>query len=107
MKITLTYGNTPYTLEFTRRTVRDMEKLGFKLKSLSFDETPLCAMYDLFAGAFLANHRMVKRSTIEEIFDAQNDKMGLISALTEMYADTYQSMSDNGANTENPTWTAV
>lgn len=104
MKIRLTYKDETYILEFTRRSVQTMEKQGFKIDGL--DEAPISTCSDLFAGAFLANHRLVKRSLIDEIFEAQNAKGALLKKLTEMYMETYSFLADTAEDTaDNPTWT--
>ena len=48
----------------------------------------------LFAGAFLAHHRFVKRDVIDNIYARMNHKDELIAALVEMYNDPLLSLLD-------------
>ena len=61
-----------YTLEYTRKTL----------------------LPALFAGAFLAHHRFVKRDVIDSIYARMNHKDELIAALVEMYNDSLLSLLD-------------
>lgn len=99
------YNDKDYTLEFTRETVKIMERAGFVADDLFV--RPMTLLPDLFAGAFLANHRNVKRSQIDEIFNAMTDKSELISKLVEMYREPLLTLTDDpedGAG--NVRWTA-
>lgn len=93
------YDGTHYELEYTRRTVREMEKAGFVLDEL--DTKPMSVLPDLFAGSFLAHHRFAKPSVIEDIYKCMPDKSGLINKLCEMYNDTVKTLlEDPDDNTE-------
>lgn len=82
-QLTFTYDGKDYTLEFTKRTVKEMEQKGFVASDLA--EKPMTMLPALFAGAFLANHRFVKQDVIDEIYDKLTNKQDLIGKLTEMY----------------------
>ena len=91
-----------YTLEYTRKTVEMMEKNGFVTDDVQ--RKPMTMLPALFAGAFLAHHRSVKRDVIDSIYARLNHKDELISALVEMYNEPLLSLldepeqDDNGGN---------
>ena len=98
------YKDINYTLEFTRRSVEQMEREGFVAEDIT--TKPMIMLPTLFAGAFKANHRFVKPEVINEIYSKMPDKAGLISNLAEMYRDTLSSLFDEPADgAENLTWT--
>ena len=104
-KITITYDKTEYTLEYNRQSVKTMEAQGFVLDELT--SKPMTMIPMLFSGAFIKNHRGLKRALIDEIFDNINDKNGLMEALMEMYAETLSALTDNGSEEGNATWARV
>ena len=83
-KITFNYGGKEYVLEFTRKSVEEMERRGFVASEVL--EKPLTVLPSMFAGAFIANHRFTKKKVIDEIYSKINDKEGLINTLAEMYS---------------------
>lgn len=104
-KITLNYNEKDYTLEYNRQSVRVMESQGFVLEQLS--EKPVTMIPMMFQGAFIKNHRGLKRAFIEEIFDEIADKSGLLNALMEMYAETLSSLTDEKEVEGNAIWAVV
>ena len=104
-KITITYDKTEYTLEYNRQSVKTMEAQGFVLDELT--SKPMTMIPMLFAGAFIKNHRGLRRALIDEIFDNINDKNGLMEALMEMYAETLSALTDNAEAEGNATWARV
>ena len=104
-KITITFDKTEYTLEYNRQSVKTMEAQGFVLDELT--SKPMTMIPMLFSGAFIKNHRSLKRALIDEIFDNINDKNGLMEALMEMYAETLSSLTDNAEAEGNATWARV
>ena len=104
-KITITYDKTEYTLEYNRQSVKTMEAQGFVLDELT--SKPMTMIPMLFSGAFIKNHRGLKRALIDEIFDNINDKNGLMEALMEMYAETLSALTDNAEAEGNATWAKV
>lgn len=82
-QITFSYNGKDYKLEFTRRTIRQMEDNGFNIQNMT--DKPMTMLPNFFAGAFLANHRNTKREVIDEIYDNMPNKDKLIEALVEMY----------------------
>ena len=89
-KLTFTYDDKDYVLEYTKNTVRQMERAGFIANDL--EDKPMTVLPTLFAGAFLANHSSVKREKIDRIYSKMGDKKRLIAALSEMYNDTVETL---------------
>lgn len=104
-KITLNYLEKDYTLEYNRQSVRMMESQGFVLEQIS--EKPVTMIPMMFSGAFIKNHRGLKRAFIDEIFDEVADKSGLLNALMEMYAETLSSLTDENEVEGNAIWAVV
>lgn len=84
-QIVFTYEDKEYTLEFTRRTVKQMEDEGFVAQDI--DRKPMTLLPALFAGAFKAHHRFVKQDVIDKIYAGMPRKDELIGKLAEMYND--------------------
>ena len=84
-QIVFTYEDKEYTLEFTRRTVKQMEDEGFVAQDI--DRKPMTLLPALFAGAFKAHHRFVKQDVIDKIYAGMQNKDELIGKLAEMYND--------------------
>lgn len=96
-KITITYQNTDYVLEFSRNSVKQMEQQGFVLDKIS--EQPMTMVPLLVYGAFTKNNKGIKRSLVDEIYEHITDKIGdgengFIHALLEMYAETVNTLTD-------------
>lgn len=104
-KINLTYNKTEYTLEYSRQSVKTMEGQGFVLDELT--SKPMTMIPMLFSGAFIKNHRGMKRSLIDEIFEGIADKTGLMEALMEMYAETLGSLTESTTDEGNVSWAVV
>lgn len=103
--INLEVNGTRYTLEYTRRTVDNMARQGFKLSGIS--ETPTLSIPLLVHGAFLAHHRTLPNSTIDAIYAAIPDKEGFLGKLTEMYAEPVETLFAEPENDEgNAKWEA-
>ena len=99
-KITITYDNNDYILEFSRTSVKQLEAQGFVLDKLA--EQPMTMIPMLVYGAFTKNHKGIKRSLVDEIYEHITDKIGdgengFIHALLEMYAETVNTLTDNEA----------
>lgn len=98
------YKGTQYTLEFTRRTVEQMEKEGFVADDIM--HKPMTMLPTLFAGAFKAHHKFVKREVIDEIFAKMTNKGDLIGRLAEMYNEPIMALVEEpDASSENLNWT--
>jgi hypothetical protein len=103
-QLNFSYNGTEYTLEYTRRTVEQMEREGFVADDLK--SKPLTMLPTLFAGAFKAHHRYVKREVIDEIYSKMTNKADLIGKLAEMYNEPIMALIDEPAESaENLTWT--
>lgn len=103
-KITFEYDGKPYTLEFTKRTVRQMEQNGFIASKI--DDMPRTMIPMLFNGAFLANHPFMKDSLKEEIYEAMENKADLISVLGEMYNEPIEALvAEPEEGAKNVKWT--
>lgn len=90
--IGFTYEGKDYTLEFTRRTIKQMEDEGFVAKNI--DDRPMTLLPALFAGAFKAHHRFVKQDVIDEIYANMPNKDKLIEKLAEMYNEPILSLME-------------
>lgn len=94
-----------YTLEFTRKSIETMEKQGFSVADI--ERKPMTTLPALFAGAFLAHHRYVKREVIDKIFAKLPNKEELLVKLAEMYNEPLESLMGEPEDTEgNLTWGA-
>lgn len=103
-KINLTYNKKDYILEYNRQSVKTMEQQGFVLEDLT--AKPMTMIPLLFQGAFIKNHRGIKRNLMDEIFEELGDKTALMEALMEMYAETLGSLTDSTGE-GNATWAMV
>lgn len=105
-QLKFTYKDKDYCLEFTRRSVEQMERNGFIASDIR--EKPMTTLPALFAGAFLANHRFVKADLINEIYDHMTNKTELVGKLAEMYNEPIMALVDDPEeNAEgNVDWTA-
>lgn len=100
-----TYEGEDYTLEFTRRTVSEMEKSGFIANDI--DTKPMTVLPALFEGAFLAHHRFVKKDVIQTIYSKMTHKEDLIGKLAEMYNEPIMALVAEPEKSEgNVDWTA-
>lgn len=104
-KIALTHNEKEYELEYSRASVRTMESQGFVLDELT--SKPMTMIPMLFSGAFIKNHRGIKRSLIDEIYEEIGNKTALTEALMEMYAETLGALTDSENNEGNVTWAVV
>ena len=91
-QLCFTYKDKKYVLEYTRDTIQQMESQGFV--AVDVREKPMTVLPALFAGAFLANHKNVEKSTIDEIYDHLPNKVDLIGRLAEMYNEPIASLMD-------------
>lgn len=105
-QLTFTYDGKDYTLEFTRRTVAEMEKKGFIASNIT--DKPMTTLPALFAGAFLAHHRFVKEDIINDIYSKLTKKEDLIAKLAEMYNEPILALVEEPEKAEgNLDWTAT
>lgn len=105
-QLNFTYDGKDYTLEFTRRTVAEMEKKGFIASDIT--EKPMTTLPALFAGAFLAHHRFVKEDIVNDIYSKLTKKEDLIGKLAEMYNEPILALVEEPEKAEgNLDWTAT
>lgn len=86
-QITFEYEGKEYTLCYTRMSVKKMEQNGFSATEAEHHQ--MTAIYDLFAGALLAKHGNLTKSTVEKMFDRQGDLADLANDLMAMYKDVF------------------
>ncbi len=85
------YKGKDYCLEYTRESVKQMEREGFVISDVL--EKPMLNLPKLFAGAFKAHHRFgTKANDIEEMFDNFKNKDALLEKLVEMYNEPMEAM---------------
>ena len=104
-QLKFTYQDKEYCLEYTRRSVEQMEKAGFVAGDIQ--DKPMTVLPALFHGAFLANHRFTKPDVIDEIFSKMTNKTDLIGKLAEMYNEPIMALVNEPEESEgNVDWTA-
>ena len=104
-QLKFTYNEKDYVLEFTRRTVTEMEKKGFIAAEV--ENKPMSTLPALFEGAFLAHHRFEKKETINAIFNRMTNKEELIGKLAEMYNEPIMAIVEEPEESEgNVDWVA-
>lgn len=97
------YEGEHYILEFTRRTVRDMENEGFSLSAMR--NRPMTMYPMLFAGAFKCHHKRTPKDTIDRIYKQLKDKEELAEALATMYNGALDTLFDEPEeNEKNVEW---
>jgi hypothetical protein len=88
------YKGKEYILEYTRESVKQMEREGFFANDVI--TKPMLTLPKLFAGAFKAHHKYdVKQKQIDEIFELFKNKSALIEKLAEMYAEPMENLMDS------------
>ena len=93
-QISFEYKNKEYTLEFTRESVKQMEREGFVASDII--EKPMLTLPKLFAGAFKAHHRFdTKQKQIDEMFELFKNKQALVEKLAEMYTEPMETLMDD------------
>lgn len=90
--ITITFEGEEYILEFSRKSVSEMEREGFRISDLR--DKPLNAYPVLFQGAFKCHHKRIKPDVTNRIYSKIPQKDEFIDKLAEMYADTVNTLFD-------------
>lgn len=102
-QIKFTFNGNEYTLEYTRKSIEAMERQGFNISKIS--EAPMTTLPTMFAGAFIAHHKFVKRETIDAIYEKLTNKEELIGKLAEMYNEPIAALMEEPKESEgNLTW---
>lgn len=112
-KITITYKEKEYVLEYSRFTAKQIEDNGFVLDQLT--DKPNTMIPLLVYGAFAKHNRGIKRALVDEIYENLIGKVGkdgdegFINVLAEMYAETVSTLTDENAVDEGnaATWTVT
>lgn len=97
-QISFEYDGKQYTLEFTRKSIEMMERQGFNINDIT--EKPMTTLPALFAGAFIAHHRFVKRDIIDEIYSKLTNKQELLQKLAEMYNEPLEALMEDPDDNE-------
>ena len=104
-QLRFSFEGKDYVLEFTRKTVSDMERRGFVISDI--ETKPMSTLPALFAGAFLAHHRFIKPETVDAIFSQMTNREELIGKLAEMYNEPLATLVEEPEENEgNVKWTA-
>lgn len=98
-KICFTYNDRDYVLEYTKETIKQMESHGFVASRIT--EAPMTVLPDLFAGAFLANHKFTNRKIIDEIYGKMLNKSELIDTLSQMYSEPIKALTEDSGDEGN------
>lgn len=94
-----------YTLEFTRRTIKEMENEGFSISAIR--ERPINTFPMLFSGAFKCHHKRMKTEDINRIYKSLTNKEDLIQKLVDMYNEALDSLFEEpDENAKNVQWKA-
>jgi hypothetical protein len=97
-KITVTYQDKDYILEYSRATAKQVEDNGFILDQLT--DKPATMIPLLVYGAFAKHNRGIKRALVDEIYEnligkvGKDGEEGFINILAEMYAETISTLTD-------------
>ena len=112
-KITVTYQEKDYLLEYSRTTAKQIEDNGFILDQLT--DKPATMIPLLVYGAFAMHNRGIKRSLVDEIYKnlvgkvGKEGEEGFINVLAEMYSETVSTLvGDDPVDEGNAaTWTVT
>ena len=100
-KITVTYQDKDYILEYSRATAKQVEDNGFILDQLT--DKPATMIPLLVYGALAKHNRGIKRALVDEIYEnligkvGKDGEEGFINILAEMYAETISTLTDETA----------
>ena len=104
-QLRFTFDGKEYILEFTRKTVTEMERQGFVASDV--ETKPMSTLPALFAGAFRAHHRFIKQDTVDAIFEKITPREELLGKLAEMYNEPLMAlMEEPEESAGNVEWTA-
>lgn len=104
-KLNFEYKGKEYTLEYTRESIKQMEREGFVAADIT--TKPMTTLPQLFAGAFKAHHKFdTKQKQIDEIFSMFKSKSALIEKLAEMYSEPLEELMDDSDEGNAIAWEA-
>ena len=103
--ITLTYEKKEYTLEFSRKVIENLE-LVQKVNLAQVEDMPYAITRKVIHAAFKKHHSQLKEDKIDEIWNAQKGKKGLIEALYDLVSEPYTELfgDDSADDKKNATW---
>jgi hypothetical protein len=109
LKATFTIDDREYTLELTRRAVRDLERSGFDLERAS--NAPASCAAQLFYAALSKNHRGLDPVKAANLLDRLIDEEGydfadVFKVLVEMYEQVFTS-SETSQDSPKKTLTVI
>jgi hypothetical protein len=93
------YEGKEYTLEFTRESVKQLERSGFDINNIN--SKLMTTIPQLFAGAFLAHHRFIKQDKIDEMFNKFTNKSALLERLADLYKAPFESLLEDEVDEKN------
>lgn len=93
MEKTFIYNGEKYILTYTLDVIRTMEANGFVLENLTTQGATNIPL--LVYGAFMENHKRLKREEIDKIYKALPKKQEFIKMLIEMYNDAFRQLIDD------------
>lgn len=101
------YNGTTYVLEFDRESAVRAERMyDISMSELQSGKSYLAEA--LFAAALAKHHPKMKSSTAKTLFDLMEDKVGLYTKLTGMYAAAAGSLLDDPSDEGKAiTWSEV
>lgn len=105
MAIVFEHKGTQYTLEFSRDSVKQMERAGFNISDAA--DKPITSLDILFRGAFICHHPRTSQAVIEEIWDSLSDKDGLFDALADLYNEPMEAMLKEPDEAKKISWKVV
>lgn len=95
-----------YILSFDRKTVKRMEKNGFRIEDTW--EHPVLGIPELFHGAFQIKQQGITREQTEKILEGVANKEALIMKLIEMYQEPVDTLfNEPKEEAKNATWEVV
>lgn len=92
-KIEFNYNGKDYVLEYNRQAVAFIEEQGFIVSELA--KKPMLMLPMAFSGLFYKNHKNIRQSEIDEIFDKFSNKSSLLSTIADMLSETYNTLQDD------------
>ena len=104
-QINFDYLGKHYCLEYTPDSIKQMEASGFSINDIA--DRPATRIEQLWAGAFLANHKRVSNNIIKELYSKMKDPEGLVKTLTEMYNNSLFYLMPDEEDQGNVEWTAT
>lgn len=76
-----------YNLCLTRKSVKEMEKLGFNIQK--FMDKPITYMDLLWHGGFIANYKTYSQEKTLDLMETYKSEGGDVSEVIEFLADEY------------------